>query len=400
MANDNLRILIAGGGTGGHVIPALAVAGELRDRHSAEVRFIGTARGIETRLVPAAGFPLDLIEVGQLNRVGLRTQMKTAARLPLAVLECLRLLRRFRPHAVLGVGGYASGPAMLAAVLARTPRVAFEPNAIPGLTNRVLGRWVQAAAVNFPETRRYFRNAKVTGIPVRAEFFHLPPRPADLAPQLLVFGGSQGARALNEAMPRIAANLFQAIPGLTIVHQCGPRHLQETEEAYRQAVGPAKPAELTNSAETTETGSLAAPAEANSAGAGISGSSAVAVYPFLDDMPARFAAASLILCRSGASTVAELTAAGKPSLLVPFPRAADDHQRHNAEALVNAGAAAMLLEPDITPERLLDILTNLLTDSSVLANMAQQARSLARPDAAADIAELLESQRRVPILQE
>jgi UDP-N-acetylglucosamine--N-acetylmuramyl-(pentapeptide) pyrophosphoryl-undecaprenol N-acetylglucosamine transferase len=361
------------------VIPALAVAGELRDRDSAEVRFIGTARGIETRLVPAAGFPLDLIEVGQLNRVGLRTQLKTTTRLPLAVLECLRLLHRFRPHAVLGVGGYASGPAMLAAILAGTPRVAFEPNAIPGLTNRVLGRWVQAAAVNFPETQRYFRNARVTGIPVRAEFFHLPPRPADAPPQLLVFGGSQGARALNHAMPQIAGALFRAVPGLTIVHQSGPRHLQETEEAYRRAVGPV------NSAED------ATPADADDGQAAINGT--YTIQPFLDDMPSQFAAASLILCRSGASTVAELTAAGKPSLLVPFPRAADDHQRHNAEALVKNGAAAMLLEQEMTPDRLLETLTRLLADSAALAKMAEKARSLAHPKAAKDIAGLLEEQR-------
>ncbi len=274
MRDKGLRILIAGGGTGGHVIPALAVAREAVERYGAEVRFVGTARGLETRLVPAAGFPLDLIEVGQLNRVSLATRLKTAARLPLGIAACLGLLRKFQPHVVFGVGGYASGPAMMAAILAGTPRVAFEPNAVPGMANRIVGRWVQAAAVNFPDTARYFRHAQVTGIPVRPEFFNLPSRSADAAPHLLVFGGSQGARVLNRILPQIAADLFDAVPGLTILHQCGARHVESTEQAYGQIAG------------LRERWSVQA---------------------FLDDMPQRFAEASLVLCRSGASTVAELS---------------------------------------------------------------------------------------------
>ncbi len=364
MTQDCLRVLIAGGGTGGHVIPALAIARELVERYGAQVRFVGTAKGLETRLVPAAGFPLDLIEVGQFNRVSLTTQLKTAARLPLGIRTCIHLLHQFRPHVVLGVGGYASGPAMLAAIVTQTPRVAFEPNAVPGMANRLVGKWVQAAAVNFPDTLPYFRNGRVTGIPVRQEFFNLPPRPADAPPQLLVFGGSQGARVLNQTVPQIAAALFEAVPGLTILHQCGARHLEATEQAYRQ------------SAALRDTWS-----------------GFWSVRPFLDDMPQCFAAASLVLCRSGASTVAELAAAAKPSLLVPFPLAADDHQRRNGEVFVKAGAALMLLEPELTTEKLSAELVGLLRNPGRLTQMSSNARKLAHPDATYAIAELLKKQQ-------
>ena len=360
MANGKLRVLIAGGGSGGHVIPALAVARELLHACDAKVRFVGTARGMETRLVPEAGFPLDLIQVGQLNNVRLTKKIATLSRLPFSVLACMGLLRKFHPHVVFGVGGYASGPAMLAAILTGTPRVAFEPNAVPGMVNRWIGRWVQAAAVNFPDTLRYFRNGHVTGIPVRPEFFALPPRPVDAPPRLLVFGGSQGARVLNRVTPLIAADLLEAVPGLTILHQSGARHLEGTQQAYLQSP------ELR--------GRWAASWK---------------VGPFLDDMPARFGDASLVLCRSGASTVAELAAAQKPSLLVPFPQAADNHQCRNAEVFVHAGAAAMLVEAELTPQRLLAELLRLFKDPQGLATMARKARGLAHENAAASIASLL-----------
>ncbi len=356
--DERLRVLIAGGGTGGHVIPALAVARELVAQFNAEIRFLGTARGLETRLVPAAGFPLELVQVGQLNSVSLGTRLRTLAGLPLSVLACMRLLRSFRPHVVLGVGGYASGPAMLAAILTGTPRIAFEPNAVPGMVNRWVGPWVQAAAVNFAPTTRYFRNATVTGIPVRAEFFSLQPLAENAAPHLLIFGGSQGARIFNQIVPQIAPQLLAAIPGLTLLHQCGARHLESTQAAYTQS------------------------------GAD---SHRWQVREFLDDMPQHFAAASLVLCRSGASTVAELSAAAKPSLLIPFPQAADDHQRHNAEVLVQAGAAALLPQSDMTAERLLEMLTTLLENPAGLAAMGSSARTLAHPDAAAQIAQIVKN---------
>lgn len=343
---------MAGGGTGGHVIPALAIARQLRERNGAEVRFVGTSRGLETRLVPEAGFRLELVRSGQLKNVSLATRLRTAVDLPMGVVECVQILRTFKPHVVVGVGGYASGPGMLAAILLRVPTIAYEPNAVPGMTNRWLGKWVSAAAVNFEQTAKYFRNAEVTGVPVRPEIFNLPARPAGGAPRLLVTAGSQGARIFNEMMPKIAAALLAAVPGLTIVHQAGPRHVEATRSAY--AASGADPGRWR-------------------------------VEAFLEDMPAQYGAADLVLARSG-STVAELCAGGKPSLLVPFAAAADDHQRKNAEVLVQAGAAVMLLERDATPAALLESLRGLLLDCRRRAAMAEKARGLARAGALERIA--------------
>ncbi len=353
MAGEQPRFLIAGGGTGGHIIPALAIADELKSRFRAEILFVGTARGLESRLVPQAGYRLELIRAGQLNQVSLGTRLRTLADLPRGFAQCMGLLRGFRPDAVIGVGGYASGPMMGAAILKGVPTLAFEPNAVPGMANRLVGRWVKAAAVNFAPAATYFRGAQVTGIPVRAKFFRLEARPAEAAPHLLVFGGSQGARVLNATMPMIAAALLQAVPGLTILHQAGQRHAETALAAYEASGAPRE---------------------------------RWRVEAFLDDMPRRFAAADLVLSRSGASTVAELCAAGKPAVLIPFPQAADDHQRRNAEVLAQAGAAEMLLEPEMTADRLLGALTELLGDRARLNAMAEKARTLAHPDAAERIA--------------
>lgn len=350
-----LRVLIAGGGTGGHIIPALAIARELSTRFDAEVRFVGTSRGLETRLVPQAGYPLDLIQVGQLNNVSLTTRLKTVAGLPMGLFSCFGLLRRFRPQVVIGVGGYASGPGMMAAILSRIPTLAFEPNAMPGLVNRWVGKWVSAAAVNFEPARRYFRHAEVTGIPVRSEFFHLEKRSDNALPHLLVFGGSQGARILNTLMPQVVTRLLDAVPGLTILHQAGARQAEAAQEAYVKSGADPKRWQ---------------------------------VHPFLDDMAARFQAADLVLSRSGASTVAELAAAGKASLLIPFAAAADDHQRKNAEVLAREGAADLLLESEAAPDRLLERLISLLRDAPRVHQMGEQARKLAHPDAASRIAEM------------
>src|SRR5271154_1075287 len=199
-----MRVIIAGGGTGGHVIPALAIAQQLKKQFDAEVLFIGTARGIETRLVPAAGFPLELIQVGALKNVSLLTRAKTMFDLPRAIGASSRMLSEFDPEGVIGVGGYASGPAMVAAIRRRLPTLAFEPNVVPGFANRMVARWVSAAAVHFEETCKYFPHCRVTGVPVRAAFFAIPPKAISSTvggvPTLLVFGGSQGARAINQAM--------------------------------------------------------------------------------------------------------------------------------------------------------------------------------------------------------
>ncbi len=353
-----MRVMIAGGGTGGHVIPALAIADALKSAYAAEICFIGTARGMETRLVPQAGYPLELIDVGQLNRVSLTTQLKTLVALPRGIVHCMRLLRRWKPQVVVGVGGYASGPGMLAALLQRVPTLAFEPNAVPGMANRLIGKRISAAAVNFAPTLAYFRNAEVTGIPVRQEFFALPSRSPENPPRLLIMGGSQGARALNQRMPEIAKALLDAVPGLTILHQAGARHAETAEAAY------------------SASGALRERWK---------------VQAFLEDMPKQFAEADLILARSGASTVAELAASGKPSLLVPFPQAADNHQRKNAEVLVEGGAASMLLEKDMTPAALLQALTGLLTNREKLTEMSTRAATFAHPKAAARIAEIVAS---------
>ena len=347
-----MRFVLAGGGTGGHVIPALAIAQELRAQYDAEVLFVGTARGIETRLVPAAGYELKLIQVGALKQVSLGTRLKTLFDLPRAVLTASSLLSEFRPQAAIGVGGYASGPAMLAAVLRGIPTVAFEPNRVPGLANRLVGLMVSAGAVQFEQTCRYFRNCRVTGVPVRRAFFEIGAKPPDAPPTLLVFGGSQGAHAINRTVLESLPALCAAIPGLHLIHQTGERDYNEAQAAYRKQGMPAE------------------------------------VYPFIDDMPAAFERADLLLCRSGASTVAEITAAGKPAVFVPFPFAADDHQRRNAEALVEAGAGRLLPNEQLTPPRLVEIVCSLLGDRARLTQMAAAARGLAHPDAATEIARL------------
>jgi UDP-N-acetylglucosamine--N-acetylmuramyl-(pentapeptide) pyrophosphoryl-undecaprenol N-acetylglucosamine transferase len=240
---------------------------------------------------------------------------------------------------------------MAAALRLKIPAMAFEPNAMPGLANRLVGKRVQAAAVNFPSAAKWFSNAEVTGIPVRQEFFSLS---APTKPHLLVFGGSQGARIFNEHLPRIISALLEAVPGLTVLHQSGERQFDQTQAAY--AASGADPRRWQ-------------------------------VLPFIDDMPARFAQAMLVMARSGASTVAELSAAGKPALLVPFAAAADDHQRRNAEEMVKAGAALMLSESDLDiPGKLLAALTSLLQNQEGLDAMATAARTQAHPDAAQRIA--------------
>jgi UDP-N-acetylglucosamine--N-acetylmuramyl-(pentapeptide) pyrophosphoryl-undecaprenol N-acetylglucosamine transferase len=355
---SELRVLIAGGGTGGHIIPALAVAHELVERHAAEVLFVGTQRGMEIRLVPEAGFKLRLIDVGPLKNVSLLTRMRTLVELPRSISACRRLIREFRPCVVFGVGGYASGPAMAAALQLKMPTMAFEPNAMPGLANRLIGKKVQAAAVNFPSACSWFHHCEVTGIPVRPEFFTLAP-PAGPNPHLLVFGGSQGAHIFNVHVPQVVPELLKAIPGLTVLHQSGVRHATKTLEAY--VAGGADPERWQ-------------------------------VRPFLDDMPACFAQANLVMARSGASTVAELAAAGKPALLVPFAAAADEHQKRNAEAMVEARAAVMLQEADLdTQGKLFTALHDLLTSGERLAAMATAARTQAHPGAAERIADRLAS---------
>lgn len=348
-----MRAILAGGGTGGHVIPALAIANELKKNYAAEVLFIGTARGIENRLVPAAGYPLQLVRVGALKNVSLAIRAKTAFDLPRAVWDASRMLNEFAPDVVIGVGGYASGPAMLAAVIKHIPTLAFEPNVVPGFANRMVSRFVSGAAVHFRETAKYFRHAEVTGVPVRQAFFEIPAKLGG-TPTVLVFGGSQGAHAINDAMIRCLPELRRQAPDIHIIHQTGERDYNDAQNAYRSF----------------------AP----------DGVQFAEVFKFIEDMPAAFARADLLVCRSGASTVAEIAAAGKPAIFVPFPRAADDHQRVNAEALASAGAAVVVEESKLEGVWLAETISALLGDSVRLARMSQSARALAHANAARDIA--------------
>jgi len=362
-----MRAILAGGGTGGHVIPALAIANELKKSYAAEVLFIGTARGIENRLVPAAGYPLRLVRVGALKNVSLMTRAKTAFDLPRAVWDAGRMLNEFAPDVVIGVGGYASGPAMLAAVVKHIPTLAFEPNVVPGFANRVVARFVSGAAVHFEETAKYFRHAEVTGVPVRQAFFDiaiLDNKKRGGTPTLLVFGGSQGAHAINDAMIRCLPELRRQAPGIHIIHQTGERDYNDALAAYQN---------LGESAEVSK---------------------------FIEDMPFAFARADLVVCRAGASTVAEITAAGKPAIFVPFPRAADDHQRVNAEALAREGAAVVVEESKLEGVWLAETIAALLGDPRRLQQMSEAARGFAHPNAARDIAAMavrvagLESEER------
>lgn len=350
--------LMAGGGTGGHVIPGLAVARELRERGH-RVFFVGTDRGMEARLAPAAGFELKLIEIGGLNRVGLRKKVSTLCRLPFTTAGCFSLLRGV--SAVFSMGGYAAGPPVMAALLRRIPVIVMEPNAIPGFTNRVIGRFVARALVSFPETEAYFPKGRteITGVPVRDEFFRIPPKAPDIPLGILITGGSQGSRTLNNAA-RQSWKLFResGMP-VRIMHQTGAAGFEELRAGFAQS--------------------------------GLEGQ----VAPFIQDMPAAFAAADLVVCRSGAGTVSELAAAGKPSILVPFPFAADDHQTRNAEALERGGAALLVRDAEMSGEKLFAVVREIAGAPQRLAQMGEAARKFAKPGAARRAAEILETVARV-----
>jgi len=348
-----MRAVLAGGGTGGHVIPALAIAQQLKQDYEAEVLFIGTPRGMENRLVPAAGFELRLVQVGALNRVNLATRVRTLFDLPRAVWHASTMLAEFRADVVVGVGGYASGPAMGAAILRRIPTIAFEPNVVPGFANRMVASRVSMAAVQFEQTGRYFRKYEVTGVPVRPAFFEIVARPATATPPtLLVFGGSQGAHAINQAVLAALPELREKLPGLRMVHQTGERDYNDARVAYQ--------------------------------GSGLDAE----VSAFINDMPGAFSRADVLVCRSGASTVGEVTAAGKPAIFIPFPRAADDHQKVNAQALVDAGAAVMLEQVNLTANRLAETVAALFADRARLERMGQAAKKLSHPTAAQDVAKM------------
>lgn len=355
MASE-LRVVIAGGGTGGHLYPGIAVARELlATRPGSVVTFAGTTRGIESRVVPREGFELDTIRSGGLKGKSIVERARGASLIPLGLADAWGLLSRRRPDLVMGVGGYSSGPVVLVASLRGIPTMLLEQNAVPGLTNRLLARVVRAAAVTYESTGAFFgRKAFVSGNPVRAEFVRATqaaPSAAGPDVRLLVFGGSQGAHAINVAMVEAAPALAALGLPLRLVHQTGERDVEMVRGGYAAAGVEAK------------------------------------VEPFIYDMGTQLAEADLVICRAGATTLAELTAAGKPSVLIPLPTATDDHQRKNAEALAGVGAAEVLLQKDATGAVLAQTVASLIRDEPRRARMSAAARSLARPDAARVIVE-------------
>ncbi len=346
---------MAGGGTGGHVVPSLAVARELASRGH-EVFFIGTRAGLEARLVPAAGFGIEWIETGAWQRVSRTRRARTLWQVPVGFAKSLQVLARRRVSAVFSLGGYVAAPVVAAALARRVPVVVMEPNAMPGLVNRMAGRFVARAVLGFEEARAWFPagRAEVTGVPVRAEFFSLPAAPDREEMTVLITGGSRGSRTLNAAF-RQSWPLFQR---------------ESAAVRFRHQAGVDAQAELARAFADT----------------GLAGQ----VEAFIADMPAAFAEAHLVVGRSGANAVAELAAAGRPSILVPFPFAADDHQRKNAEALVRAGAARLVDDEQMNGQRLFDEVLELARDRPEMARMGQAARGLAHPDAAIRAADVLE----------
>lgn len=350
------RVVIAGGGTGGHLYPGVAVARELlRQQPDAVVTFAGTARGLESRLVPKEGFELDVIRSVGLKGRSIVNAMRGLAMVPVSLADAWALVSRRRPHVVVGVGGYSSGPVVLVAALRRIPTMLLEQNAVPGLTNRLLARVVRAAALTYNDVGHYFgTKGFVTGNPVRPEFLDSAQVEArtDRRLRVLVLGGSQGAHAINLAMVTAAPELFRRHSGLEILHQTGPRDLESVREGYRLA-------------------GVAARAES-----------------FLDGVADHMRSADLVICRAGATTLAELAALGRPALLVPFPNATDDHQTKNARVLADAGAAALLPESSLT-QQLASMAADLLADDTRRAQMSDVTRGFARPDAARHIVDRL-----------
>lgn len=349
-----MRIVIAGGGTGGHLYPGVAVARELLSREpDAAISFAGTANGIEVRVVPYEGFALDLIRSSGLKGKSMLDRLRGAALLPLGLVDAWRIVSRRRPEVVIGVGGYSSGPVVLVAALRGVPTMLLEQNAVPGLTNRLLSRYVRAAGVTFESTRQFFGSkAFVSGNPVRPEFFdagqaaEASQKDRAAATKVLVFGGSQGAHAINVAMVDAAAHLAASGAAIRLVHQTGERDVEMVRAAYRDA--------------------------------GVTAD----VSPFLYDMGRQIGTADLIVCRSGATTLAEITASGKASILIPLPTATDDHQRKNADALVASGAADLLLQRELTGRAIADRILALTEDPARRQAIAEAARRLGRPDAA------------------
>ena len=364
-----MRLLVAGGGTGGHLFPGIAVADEVIRRGDAEVLFVGTSRGIETRAVPAAGYALETLDVSGLKRMGLLGTLRGLGRVPLAILRSMAILRRFKPRVVLGVGGYASGPMVLAAALLGYPTAIQEQNSVPGITNRVLGRLVRAVFIAFEDAARFFPLRKIErlGNPVRQKIVAAlqGASKAEVATEklrILVVGGSQGARAVSDLVTTAAAALSAAGLDFALVHQTGSADLARIQECYR-TLGLADH---------------------------------VIVKAFIEDMASAYAEADLVVARAGALTLAELAIAGRPAILIPLPTAADDHQRKNAAQFASAGAALVLDQGGASGKDLATAIAGLAKDRAKRADMGAAMRALARPQAAQAIVDRLEALARKP----
>lgn len=363
-ASQALAVVIAGGGTGGHLFPGIAVAREIQRRvPGARVSFAGTSRGLEAKVVPAEGFELDVIRSAGIKGKSIGARLRGASLIVPSLWDAWRVISRRRPHVVVGVGGYSSGPIVLMAWLRGGRTMVLEQNAAPGLTNRLLARVVHAAAVTYEETLTHFKGRGfVAGNPVRQEFFAAATATAAAGPRpgrrILVLGGSQGAHVLNVAMATAVPALMKRLPSLEVLHQTGARDLDEVRRSYQSA-------------------GVAARAES-----------------FLNPVAPEMAAADLVVCRAGATTLAELAASGRPAVLIPYAAATDDHQRRNARVLVAAGAAAMVEESELSGDRLATLVADLLGDDARRLAMARAMLSQARPEAAGMIvARLLELAR-------
>ncbi len=353
------RVVVAGGGTGGHLFPGIAVVEELRRRApNVDVMFVGTERGIENRVLPKLGEKLTLLDVKPLKGQGALGVVRNASRLPLAMGQALSVLRQHRPQVVIGLGGYAAGPMLLAAATLRTPTALLEQNAHVGLTNRMLSPLVGRAYLTYPQTASTFssQRARVLGNPVRralveaAQMAQADPRGMEARSRtILVLGGSQGARALNDHVPEALAAAGVGQRGIAVLHQAGAASVADVQARY-DALG-----------------------------------IAASVVPFIDDMARTYASSSLIVARAGATSLAEICAIGRPSILIPFPYAADDHQTRNAEALEHAGAAIMVRESELGGSKLCDAIRSLIENDERRRTMASAARAQGRPDAAAAI---------------
>ncbi|MFB3924452.1 MAG: undecaprenyldiphospho-muramoylpentapeptide beta-N-acetylglucosaminyltransferase [Syntrophales bacterium] len=359
-----MKIIIAGGGTGGHLFPGIAIAEEFLRRDSGTaVLFIGTGKGLEKRILPGLGFPLKTMDIEGIKGKGIRKSFAALLKIPWSLVQASRMIRDFKPDIVIGVGGYASGPAVLAAHWMGIRTVIAEQNAIPGVTNRILGVFADRVFLSFPETRAWFRadKAVVSGNPVRPGFHECGRREGkDRMFTVLIFGGSQGARSINRAVAQALPHLREISGTLQIIHQTGDRDLQFMENAYRAA--------------------------------GIHSE----VLPFITDMMSAYSRADLLVCRAGATSIAEITACGKAAVLIPFPHAVNDHQTKNAEVLYHAGAAEMIHEKDLDGKRLADTIRRLHDDPGRIRAMEEKSAALGNIRAAETVVdECMALMRRV-----